>query len=36
VNATQGNHSLSFSYGIGAGSDSRVDQALQAKYRYSF
>jgi hypothetical protein len=36
VNATKGNHSLSFSYGIGAGSDSRVDQALQAKYRYSF
>jgi outer membrane autotransporter protein len=36
LEASKGNHSLGFSYGIGAGSDGRVDQNLQAKYRYSF
>lgn len=36
LNAVKGNHSLGISYGIGSGSYGRVDQALQAKYRYSF
>lgn len=36
LNAVKGNHSLGVSYGIGSGSYGRVDQALQAKYRYSF
>jgi hypothetical protein len=36
LEATRANHSLGLSYGIGAGSDGRVDQNLQARYRYSF
>lgn len=36
VNATKGNHSLGFNYGIGSGNYGRVDQTLQAKYRYQF
>jgi hypothetical protein len=36
LEATKDNHSLGISYGIGAGSDGRVDQNLQARYRYSF
>lgn len=36
LNAVKGNHSLGISYGIGSGSYGRIDQALQAKYRYNF
>ncbi|WP_418541751.1 autotransporter domain-containing protein [Parasutterella excrementihominis] len=36
VEATQGNHSFGLNYGIASGNYGRVDQALQAKYRYSF
>jgi hypothetical protein len=36
LNAAKGNHSLAVSYGLGAGSGSRFDQTLQAKYRFSF
>jgi outer membrane autotransporter protein len=36
LEATRANHSLGLSYGIDAGSDGRVDQNLQARYRYSF
>lgn len=36
INATKGNHSLGFNYGIGSGNYGRVDQTLQAKYRYQF
>jgi hypothetical protein len=36
LNAVKGNHSLGISYGIGSGSYGRVDQTLQAKYRYNF
>lgn len=36
LDATRGNHSLGVSYGFGAGNKGRIDQALQAKYRYVF
>lgn len=36
VEATRGNHSFGLNYGIASGNYGRVDQALQAKYRYSF
>jgi hypothetical protein len=36
ISAAVKNHSLSFSYGLGGGSDGRVDQELHASYRYSF
>ncbi len=36
LEATRGNHSLGVSYGFGAGNKGRIDQALQAKYRYVF
>jgi outer membrane autotransporter protein len=36
VNAAVKNHSVSLSYGLGGGSDGRVDQELHAFYRYSF
>jgi hypothetical protein len=36
LEAAKGSHSLGLSYGVGAGSNGRVDQNLQAKYRYSF
>jgi hypothetical protein len=36
LNASKGSHSLAVSYGLGAGSGSRFDQTLQAKYRFSF
>lgn len=36
LEATRGNHSLGVSYGFGAGDKGRIDQALQAKYRYVF
>lgn len=36
VNATYKSHSLGLNYGIGGGSHGRVDQTLQAKYRYEF
>jgi outer membrane autotransporter protein len=36
LEAAKGSHSLGLSYGVGAGSSGRVDQNLQAKYRFSF
>ncbi|WP_290448867.1 autotransporter outer membrane beta-barrel domain-containing protein, partial [uncultured Parasutterella sp.] len=36
VNATKGAHSFTLNYGIGGANHGRVDQALQAGYRYSF
>lgn len=36
VSAEKGNHSLGFNYGISGGNHGRVDQSLQAKYRYQF
>lgn len=36
VNATKGAHSFTLNYGIGGANRGRVDQALQAGYRYSF
>lgn len=36
VNATYKSHSLGLNYGIGGGNHGRVDQTLQAKYRYEF
>lgn len=33
---TRGNHSFGLNYGLGSGDYGRVDQVLQAKYRYSF
>lgn len=32
----RGNHSFGLNYGLGSGDYGRVDQVLQAKYRYSF
>lgn len=34
--ATMGNHSFGLNYGIGGGNMGRLDQTLQAKYRYQF
>lgn len=36
VESAYKNHSFSLNYGLGAGNKGRVDQALQARYRYSF
>jgi len=36
IEASKGNHSFGLNYGIWAGNKGRVDQSLQAKYRYSF
>lgn len=36
VEASKGNHSFGLNYGIGGGDLGRVDQTLQAKYRYQF
>lgn len=36
LQATKGAHSFGLNYGVGAGNKGRVDQALQAQYRYSF
>ncbi len=36
LQVAKGSHAFGFHYGIGAGGDARVDQSLQAKYRYSF
>ena len=36
VNAVKDNHSFGLNYGIGSGNYGRVDQTLQAKYRYQF
>ena len=33
---SRNNHSFGLNYGIASGNYGRVDQALQAKYRYSF
>jgi outer membrane autotransporter protein len=36
LNAVKGSHSLGINYGVGGGNNGRVDQSLQARYRYSF
>lgn len=36
VETSRGNHSFGLNYGIGGGDRGRVDQAIQAKYRYQF
>lgn len=36
VGATKGKHSFGLNYGIGGGNRGRVDQTLQANYRYQF
>lgn len=36
VEATKGAHAFGLNYGIGSGDKGRVDQVLQAKYRYQF
>ena len=36
VESAYKNHSFSLNYGVGTGNKGRVDQALQARYRYSF
>ncbi len=36
IEASKGNHSFGLNYGIWAGNKGRVDQLLQAKYRFSF
>lgn len=36
IEASKGNHSFGLNYGIGGGNLGRVDQTLQAKYRYQF
>jgi hypothetical protein len=36
VETTKGKHSFGLNYGIGGGNRGRVDQTLQANYRYQF
>jgi hypothetical protein len=36
LNAVKGSHSLGINYSVGGGNNGRVDQSLQARYRYSF